>query len=165
MSHLEDLIREFYEWQGYVVRSNIKVGRLSHGGWEGELDVVAYHPQSKTLLHLEPSIDALSWDRRETKFDKKFSAGRKYIFSEVFPWLDTSIELRQIAVLTSGESREELAGGEVITIDTLAEEIRERVKQEGKMVSGAIPEQYPLLRTIQLLTSGYGRAPRQTAPV
>ncbi len=161
MSHLEQLIREFYEWQGYVVRSNIKVGRLSHGGWEGELDIVAYHPQSGELLHIEPSIDALSWTKREAKFAKKFKAGRKYIFSDVFPWLDPSMKLRQIAVLTAGETRNELAGGEVITIDKLAEDIRARIKEEGRMATGAIPEQFPLLRTIQLLTSGYGRAPRR----
>ena len=161
MSHLEQLIREFYEWQGYVVRSNIKVGRLSHGGWEGELDIVAYHPQSGELLHIEPSIDALSWTKREAKFAKKFKAGRKYIFSDVFPWLDPSMKLRQRAVLTAGETRNELAGGEVITIDKLAEDIRARIKEEGRMATGAIPEQFPLLRTIQLLTSGYGRAPRR----
>jgi len=41
VSHLEDLLCEYYEWQGYIVRRNIKVGRLGHGGWEGELDLVA----------------------------------------------------------------------------------------------------------------------------
>jgi hypothetical protein len=47
MSHLEDLLCEYYQWQGYIVRRNIKVGRLDHGGWEGELDIVAYHPVTK----------------------------------------------------------------------------------------------------------------------
>src|SRR5437764_13234533 len=59
MSHLEDLLCEYYDWQGYIVRRNVKVGRLSHGGWEGELDIVAYHPKTRDLVHLEPSIDAL----------------------------------------------------------------------------------------------------------
>ena len=59
-SHLEDLLCEFYEWQGYILRRNIRVGRLGHGGWEGELDIVAYHPTLNALIHLEPSIDALS---------------------------------------------------------------------------------------------------------
>src|SRR5882672_2600591 len=58
VSHLEDLLCEYYEWQGYIVRRNIKVGRLGHGGWEGELDIVAYHPKSNHLVHLEPSLDA-----------------------------------------------------------------------------------------------------------
>ena len=44
MSHLEDLLAEYYDWKGYLVKRNIKVGRLNHGGWEMELDVIAYHP-------------------------------------------------------------------------------------------------------------------------
>jgi hypothetical protein len=159
MSHLEDLIREYYEWQGFIVRRNIKVGRLGHGGWEGELDIVAYHPISGELLHLEPSIAALPWSKRESRFAKKFTAGRKYIFSDVFPWLDNSINLRQIAVLISRGTRTEIAGGELITIDELAKEIRDKLKELGKMSSSAIPEQFPLLRTIQLIVSGYSRKP------
>ena len=54
MSHLEDLIYQYYEWKGYVVRRNIKVGRLRHGGWEGELDIVAFHHEDGHLIHLEP---------------------------------------------------------------------------------------------------------------
>ncbi len=61
MNHLEKLIRQYYEWQGYIVRGNVLVGRLSHGGWAGELDIVAYHPQTKRLLHIEPSLDAHTW--------------------------------------------------------------------------------------------------------
>lgn len=158
MSHLEDLLCEYYEWQGYIVRRNVKVGRLKHGGWEGELDIVAYHPKSGDLLHLEPSIDALSWSRREHKFGKKFRAGQKYVFSDVFPWLDRTTTLKQVAVLVSGgEQHPDLAGGEVKTIDEVTREIRLAVTREGKMASRAIPEQFELLRTIQLLESGYHR--------
>jgi len=56
MSHLEALIAEYYDWKGYLVKRNIKVGRLKHGGWEMELDVVAYDPNTKHLIHLEPSF-------------------------------------------------------------------------------------------------------------
>ena len=158
MSHLEDLICEYYEWQGYIVRRNVKVGRLSHGGWEGELDIVAYHPKTRDLLHVEPSIDAESWLKREERFSKKFRAGKKYIFKEVLPWLDSSTSLKQVAVLvTRGDSHRTLGGGEVRTIDEITKEIRDKVAAEGKMSSAAIPEQYGLLRTIQLVTSGYYR--------
>ena len=47
MSHLEDLLCEYYEWQGYVVRRNIKVGPLSHGGHEGELDIIVSHQRGR----------------------------------------------------------------------------------------------------------------------
>ena len=160
MSHLEDLLCEYYEWQGYIVRRNVKVGRLQHGGWEGELDIIAYHPKTSDLLHLEPSLDAHPWAKREARFTKKFRAGRKYIFREVLPWLDPATPLAQVAVLATGPgARTKLAGGSVRSIDAVTSEIRAKVAAEGKMASRAISEQFPLLRTIQLVECGYYRRP------
>ncbi len=157
MSHLEALIHEYYEWRGYVVRRGVKVGRLKHGGWEGELDIVAFHPQQQTLLHLEPSIDAHSWAVREQRYERKFRVGRKYIFSEVFPWLDRKTALTQVAILVSRGKRSHIAGGTIRTVDELVAEMREAVLAEGSMATRAITELYPLLRTVQLVVSGYGR--------
>ena len=155
MSHLEDLLCEYYEWQGYIVRRNVKVGRLAHGGWEGELDIVAYHPKTRDLVHLEPSIDSLPWSERQGRFARKFKVGTKYI-REVLPWLDSRAALRQMAVLVSrGNGRDQIGGGEVRTIDEFVKEIRGRVLEQGKMAKAAIPEQFTLLRTIQLVESGY----------
>ena len=42
MSHL-------YDWKGYLVKRNIKVGKLAHGGWEGELHLDRF---SKLFGHL-----------------------------------------------------------------------------------------------------------------
>lgn len=159
MSHLEDLLCEYYEWRGCFVRRNVKVGRRPRGGWEGELDVVAFDPQSRELLHLEPSIDADSWSRREQRFAKKFEVARKYMFTEVVPWLDPRPNLRQFAILTSdgGGKRSQLAGAEVMTIDAFVAEIRSAVSARGIMGTAAISEQFPLLRTVQMFESGYWR--------
>lgn len=154
MNHLEGLIRQYYEWKGYIVRSNVKVGRLTHGGWSGELDIVAYHPQTKHLIHLEPSIDANSWDNREDRFKKKFAAGHEYIGSEVFPWVDKNTPIEQVAVLITS-SRTELAGGKVWSIDELMRDIRTEIINAGIMAKNAIPEEYDLLRTIQMTVCGY----------
>lgn len=158
MSHLEDLISEYYEWQGYLVRRNIKVGRLKHGGWAGELDVVAYHPETQALVHLEPSIDAHSWTKREERFKKKFDAGRSHIFKAVFPWLDRKTPLRQVAVLISHPpGRDRIGGGEIVSVDELVGEIRSVVASQGVMGRSAVPERFPNLRTIQLVERGYYR--------
>lgn len=158
MSHLESLIAEYLEWQGFLIRRNTKVGRLGHGGWEMELDVVGFHPQSKSLVHYEPSIDALSWLKREERYKKKFSAGRKYIFKELFPWLPRSTPLVQTAVFISHPlGRDTIAGGNVVSIDELMAEIRAKVTACGAMIRNAIPEQYPLLRTLQMSHAGYAR--------
>ena len=159
MSHLEDLIAEYYDWKGYLVKRNIKVGRLSHGGWEMELDVIAYHPHSNHLIHLEPSIDADSWEKREHRFTKKFGAAEKYIFSKIFTWLDPNTPVESVAVLVSHpKGRDDLAGAEIKSIDELVSEIRKDIVECGILAKNAIPEQYPLLRTMQISHNGYYKA-------
>jgi hypothetical protein len=158
MSHFEELLAEYYEWLGHVVKCNAQVGKLPHGGWEMELDVVAYEPRANYLLHIEPSLDANSWEKREKRFEKKFQAGQKYILRDVFPWLPTTTVLKQRAVFVStSPGRRTLAGAEVVTVDEMVAEIREAVRARGIGARAAIPEHYPLLRTIQLVVSGYYR--------
>lgn len=159
MSHLETLIAEYLDWQGYLVKRNIKVGRLGHGGWEMEVDIVGYHPKSGSLVHYEPSIDALSWDKREARYKKKFAAGRKYIFTDIFAWLRPSTPLKQIAVfITHPKGRDTIAGGAIISVDEFMAEVRAKVVASGPTARNAVPEQYPLLRTVQLSHVGYYRA-------
>ena len=124
MAHLEDLLAEYYDWRGYVVKRNVKVGRRALGGWDMELDVVAYDPHTNHLVHLEPSLDAHSWEKREKRFAKKFSAGEQFIFSEVFTWLDAGTPIDQIAVLPRHpKGRDTLAGAHLQSVDELVEEI------------------------------------------
>ena len=159
MSHLETLIAEYLEWQGFLVRRNTKVGKLEHGGWEMELDIIGYHPTSGVLVHYEPSIDALSWAKREARYIKKFQAARKYIFKEIFTWLPATTPLQQIAVFISHpKNRHTIAGGTILSIDELMAEIRAKVGACGIMAKNAVPEQYLLLHTLQLSHVGYYRA-------
>lgn len=154
MNHLEKLTRQYYEWKGYLVKGNVKVGRLSHGGWGGELDIVAYNPQTDHLIHIEPSIDAHSWAKREERFEKKFRYGREFVYKDVFPWLSPEIPLEQIAMLITS-SRKELCGGKVISIDEFIKQVKEEITALGIMAKNAIPEEFDLLRTIQLVSNGY----------
>jgi len=39
MNYLEQLVAEWYEFNGYVVRRDVLVGRRPRGGYERELDV------------------------------------------------------------------------------------------------------------------------------
>ena len=154
MNHLEKLTRQYYDWKGYLVKGNVKVGRLAHGGWAGELDIIAYHPQTNHLVHIEPSIDADSWKKREHRFEKKFRFGREFIYKDVFPWLSSDTQLEQIAMLITS-SRKELCGGKVISIDEFVKQVKDEVSTLGIMAKNAVPEEYDLLRTIQLATNGY----------
>src|SRR5437588_12457884 len=78
-NHLEELVSEWYQLQGYFVRRNVQVGKLPRGGWECELDIVASHPGLKKLVHVEPSLDSDNWEKRAQRYSKKFKAGRQYI--------------------------------------------------------------------------------------
>ena len=142
-----------------LVRRNIKVGRLKHGGWEMELDVLAFHPDTRDLVHFEPSVDAHSWETRETRYTKKFAAARRLVFAEVFSWLPSDTPLRQIAVFPSHpKDRDHIAGGAIQSIDELVAEIRSKVVGCGIASRSAISENYPLLRVLQLSHCGYHRA-------
>ncbi len=156
MNHLEKLVRQYYQWRGYIVRGNVRVGAREQGGWSGELDIVAYHPYSDHLIHLEPSIDTQPWNEREIRFRRKFEAGRRYIHREIFPWLEPGTPLEQVAILVSA-GRREVGGGKVISIDEFMAMVREAVVRRGPLCQSAIPEEYDLLRTLQLGLCGYRR--------
>ena len=114
-NYLEQLIAEWYEYKGYFIRQNVWVGRRARGGYECELDIVAFHPGNNRLVQIEPSMDASSWKERERRYEKKFEAGRKYI-PELFQGLRIPTEIEQIAVLVfaSKQNHETLAGGKIV---------------------------------------------------
>lgn len=159
MNHLENLIAEYYDWKGYLVKRNIKVGRRTKGGWEMELDVVAFNPHTAHLIHLEPSLDAFKWSERERRFSKKFEKAKQYIFKEVFTWLDKKTPVEHLAIVSSHpKGRDKLAGAKLYSVDEFVSVVRREIVKHGKMLKSAIPEQYPLLRTMQLSHCGYNRA-------
>jgi hypothetical protein len=149
-NHLEKLVAEWLEFKGYLVRLNVKVGRRPKGGYEGELDVVAYHPINNHLRHIETSLDADKWAKKEERFKKKFDAGRKYIIEEIFTWLPHNKRFEQWAVLWgSDKNHDKIGGGKVVPIWKLYKQIADDVMMAGSPAGHAISEQWPLLRTMQ----------------
>ena len=149
---LEQLVAEWYEYRGYFVRRNVRVGKRPKGGYECELDVVAFHPATKDLVHIEPSTDASPWHKREVRYRKKFEAGRKYI-PQMFPGLlDASADPKQIAllVLSSRTQERSLASGRVVHISAFLSEILQHFKGL-RMSSASVPEGFPLLRALQFV--------------
>ena len=149
MNFLEELVAEWYEFQGYFVRRNVLVGRRAKGGYECELDVVAFHPGSKHLVHIEPSMDAQSWAKRDERFRKKFAAGRRHI-PELFSGLELPDAFEQIALLgfASNKNRSTVGGGRLLLVDELLREILTSLK-DRRIASSAVPEDKPILRTLQ----------------
>ncbi len=152
VNFLEQLVAEWYEYQGYFIRRNVRVGKRQQGGYECELDVVAFHPETKHLVHIEPSTDAASWKAREQRYKKKFDAGRKYIPS-MFPGLLPSSSVpEQIALLvfTSKFREKVLGGGRTVHVSVLLEEIMSHFVKFS-MTKAQVPEQFPVLRTLQFV--------------
>jgi len=149
INFLEQLVAEWYEYQGYFVRRNVFVGKRSKGGFECELDVVAFHPETKRLVQIEPSSDASSWEDREKRYKKKFDAGKKYIH-KLFNGLDLPDEIEQIAVFVfrGKDKHKTISGGKIIFLSELLTQIYQKVKGINPM-QHAIPEQYVILRSFQ----------------
>ena len=149
---LEQLIAEWYEFQGYFIRRNVLVGKRAKGGYECELDIVAFHPTKKHLIQIEPSADAFSWTIREKRYKKKFEAGQKYI-PALFQGLKIPEKIDQVAVLVyaSKQNRNTLAGGRIVLVSEILEDIFNELKSSS-IFSSVIPEQFLIIRTLQFVT-------------
>jgi hypothetical protein len=148
-NHLEDLVAEWYEWNGFFVRRNIQVGKRPAGGYECELDVVAFHPGKKSLLQIEPSLDADSWAKRKERYTKKFEAGRRHI-PTLFAGLEIPAQIEQHALfLFAGrQPPTEIGGGRIIPFHAFMSDVLEAVRRLP-LNSAMIPQQFGLLRTLQ----------------
>jgi hypothetical protein len=151
MNFLEQLTYEWYEYQGYFVRRNTLVGARAAGGFECELDIVAFHPTTGHIIHVEPSMDAHSWAERERRYKKKFEAGRKYI-PFMIPGYKLGTHIEQVALfgLLKRSNRKELAGGKIIVVSELLQVIVKELRTR-RVAIAAVPEQFPLLRTVQFM--------------
>jgi hypothetical protein len=151
MNYLEELVSEWYEFQGYFVRRNVLVGKRPEGGYAGELDVVAFHPQTRRLIHIEPSMDADSWAKREVRFRRKFDLGRKHI-PGLFRGLNIPKDVDQIALLqfASKKNHGTLGGGRIVLVGELLVEILAGLRGR-RVASAAVPEDKPILRTLQFV--------------
>ena len=153
MNFLEQVIAEWFSYEGYFVKTNIKFGKLPRGGFTGEMDVVAFHPQTRELVHIETSTDALSWEDRCKRFKQKFeSAELHYRDSFQFPF----DPIRRIAIVGFGHTvPDEVKNmlGERIGVESVREFFRNVAAElRGRDPSKqAISENLPLLRAMQFV--------------
>lgn len=149
MEHLEQLATEWYEYQGYFVRRDLWVGLQPDGSYECELNVVAFHPTRHHVVHIEPMFDYLSWKDEEQHFLAKFDAGKKYLH-RIFGAPQARIE--QVALILSSDDphRRTVAGGKILLLPELLAEILEKFRTFS-ISEAMVPEQWPLLRTLQFV--------------
>jgi len=151
MDYLQRLSAEWYEYQGYFVHTDLWVGLESDGSYECELDVVAFHPLRRHLVHLEPSFDLLTWQERERHFEPKFAAGRKYLH-RLFG-AEEQVHLEQIALIVADEEAPRaIAGARLLRLSDFIASMLEALSTFD-MAEAVVPEQWPLIRTLQFVAA------------
>lgn len=151
MNFLEQLAAEWYAYNGYFVQTNLKFGKRKAGGWEGEMDVLAFHPRDKVLVHIETSSDADSWERRKTRFTEKFDNAQKY-YAQLFQF--NYVRVEKIAIVGWGQIHPASISFKGIVIKSVPEFFAEitTVLNRRNPAKEAVPEHWPLLRAIQMAT-------------
>ena len=156
VNFLEQLVAEWYEYQGYFVRRNIRVGKRQKGGHDFELDVVALHAVNRHLVHIEATMDTRTWDQRRLKMERTFVAARKYI-PDLFEGFSELPEPEHIALLGFGSNTnvQSMGLGRVQTVNELMADIRKSdvMQSYGKK---AVPEQFVILRAMQFAATCWG---------
>ena len=141
-NHLEELAAEWYEYRGYFVRRNVRVGRREAGGHEGEIDVVAFDPSTNHLVHVETSMDSQTWEIREERFRRKFETGERHIRT-LFHGLPAKTKVDKIAILglASRKNHQTIGGAKIQLIDEFIVEILAELRKVS-WLQRAVPEQF-----------------------
>lgn len=151
MNQLEEIVREYYEYIGYFVKTNIKFGKRVTGGYSGEVDVIAYKPNEEKLVYIECSQAALSDKALGNEAQKKFP---NYINYKNEFKLEIKESYKIFIVGQSAISKQALMpeGVEHKPIKQFMKEVYDSITED--FMHQAVPEVYPLLRTIQLVKWG-----------
>ncbi len=152
MNFLEQLAAEWYSYQGYFVRTNVKYGlkpKGSTGGFVGEMDVIAYHPKLRRVVHIETSTDSDSWDERRRSFTDKFERAAKY-YPEVFAFPHGVVVKRAIVGLNwTHPPQFSVKGVEILSLRQFVKEIADGLREHTPLEK-MVPQEWPLLRGIHM---------------
>ena len=150
MNFLEQLAAEWYSYNSYFVQTNVRFGPRKQGGYEGEMDVVAFHPKNKVLVHIETSTDAYSWETRKRHFKSKFTRAQKY-YPQLFDFGYTSVEKIAIVGFRKNPPEKVSFGNDIVilTAPAFINKINERLKHMSPLKQ-AVPEHWPLIRVLQI---------------
>lgn len=146
---LEQLVAEWYEFRGYFIRRNVKVGKRPNGGYDSEFDIVAFNPISRHLVHVEPSMDCDSWTTREKRFRAKFDAGQKHI-PGIFDGFSNLPDIEHLAIFVYGSTKNHtlIGNGRIVPIKILMDDIHASLANL-EIRNAAVPEHFTILWSLQ----------------
>ena len=151
MNFVEELVAEWLQKNGWLVSKNVRYGPRREGGFEGECDLLAFHPKRGEYLHVECSQAGGARALAE-RFLEQFKKAKKW-YPELMPGSNGKVD--RLAV--GGWGLEPAAIGESIQIKTIRQFVADLCRElEPPVPFGKIvPEKFPLLRAIQLAVA-YG---------
>jgi hypothetical protein len=157
MNFLEQLSAEWYTYQGYFVRTNVKTNKRAKGGWDNELDVLAFSAQTGELVHIESTWDAESWPKRKERFlTKKFVYSQAQYEDIVGTKISKLHKIALVGLVYATKSDLSWGGGiEVYLIPKFIASIARELEQKDPL-KDVVPEGFPRLRAMQLALV-YGR--------
>lgn len=152
MNFLEQLASEWYTYKGYFVRTNIKMNRRPRGGYDNELDVLAYSARDGELIHIESSWDALTWADRKRRFtEKKFVYSRADYEAVVGAQIATLKKIALVGLGRNVRNQADVDWGpeiEIVFVPTFIATISADLAQRDPM-NDIVPEGFPRLRAMQ----------------
>lgn len=147
-NYLESLAAEWYQYQGYWVHRNIRPRQHGVNHSRRELDVIALHPGRKHLVHLELSSGFFE-EGELPRYAGKFAALHDVV-PTLFPGVAGPFSLEQLAIWEVAPSgRVTDHGFTILSLPQFLVPIRARLTASDYMTN-AVPEQFPILRTIQM---------------
>ena len=147
MNFLEQLAAEWYEFNGFFVRTNVRLGKREKGGFTGEIDVVAYNPKDRTMIHVETSTAAGKKSEIATRLLRQFKVASEQ-YDSLFDFKPKDI--KKIAIVGTARTITMDIGEdiEVYSIPQFIRMVSESMKKHP-LQGEAIPEGFPLLRSMQ----------------
>lgn len=155
MAWLEQLVQEYYDIQGYWVRTNVNYGPGRRGGYSGDADVLAFEPHNRVLVHLEVSMGAEKWEEKKATVTKKFKKAKDH-YEAMCPHPFVRTEKVAITGWSSSPAPITIPGVDIWTLGQFMHKVVELVTNRFRG-SKLPPEQYPLLRAVSFTCKFGGR--------
>ncbi|NPA51438.1 MAG: hypothetical protein GXO22_00895 [Aquificae bacterium] len=156
---LEELIYEYFEFKNFFVKRNIKLRKRTRGGYDREIDILALCPRNNHLYHIESSFAADSWEQTILNFkNKKFDITQEE-YANLIGLSADKIKIFKVAILLNvpkknrKQKKEDFkikTGAKLLSIGEFMRIVKHSIKFREPLKK-AVPEKYPLLRTIQFL--------------
>ncbi len=157
---LEELIYEYLDFKGCFVKRNIKLRKRKKGGFDREIDILALDTRNCIVYHIETSFATnKSWDQTIEDFKRKKFDIKKKEYAQLVGLKTNKIQIIKVAILLNVPKQKEERNRFKKETKSILYSVEEIIKEIKEYITScfenplkeAIPEKYPLLRTIQFI--------------